>query len=84
MGSIGALCRPLGAHKKSVGRRIITKNNMKRTNGIQAAYDVFLLRVVQVAFGCTAVFNTSNLKEAYAWPLIVLCHCCLASFAEAC
>ena len=32
--------------------------NMKRTNGVLAAYDAFLLRVLQIAFGCTANFNT--------------------------
>ena len=37
--------------------------NMKRTNGVQAAYDTFLLRVLLVAFRCGAVFNAS--KEAY-------------------
>ena len=57
------------------------KNNMKRQNGVRAAYDAFLLRALQAAFGHTAVVNTS--KEAYLWPLIVLCHCCLASFTEA-
>ena len=53
---------------------------MKRTNGVQAAYDAFLLHVLQVAFGSAAIFNTS--KEAYPWPLSVLCHRCLASFSE--
>ena len=57
------------------------KKNMKRTNGVRAAYDTFLLRELQVAFGCAADFNTY--KEAYPWPLIVLCHCRLASFTEA-
>ena len=33
------------------------------------------------AFGCVAIVNTS--KEAYPWPLIVLCYYCLASFTEA-
>ena len=56
------------------------KKNMNRTNGVRAAYDAFLLRELQVAFGCAADFNTS--KEAYPWPLIVLCHCRLASFTE--
>ena len=42
---------------------------MKRQDGVQAAYDAFLLRVLQVAFGYAAVVNTS--KEAYPWPLIV-------------
>ena len=42
---------------------------MKRTNGVRAAYDAFLLRELQVAFGCVADFNTS--KEAYPWPLII-------------
>ena len=56
------------------------KNNMKRTNGVRAAYDAFLLRELQVAFGYAVIVNTS--KEAYPWPLIVLSHCCLASFAE--
>ena len=54
---------------------------MKRTNGVRTAYDAFLSRVLQVDFGCAAVFNA--FKEAYPWPLIVLCHHCLASFAEA-
>ena len=53
----------------SVGRRIRIII-MKRTNGVRAAYDAFLLRVLHVAFGYPAVFNTS--KEAYPWPLIVL------------
>ena len=57
------------------------KNNMKRQNGVRAAYDTFLLHAHQVAFGYAAVVNTS--KEAYLWPLIVLCHCRLASFTEA-
>ena len=53
---------------------------------VGAAYDVFLLRALQVeletvAFGYTAVVNT--LKEAFPGPLIVLCHCLLASFTEA-
>ena len=47
------------------------KNNMKRLNGVREAYDAFHLRALQVAFGCTAVFNTS--KEAYLLLLIVLC-----------
>ena len=55
---------------------------MKRTNGVRAAYDASLLHALQAEFGCAAIFNTSN--EAYPWPLIVLCHRCLASFAEAC
>ena len=55
--------------------------NMKRTNGVRAAHDTFLLRALQTDFGCAAVFNTSN--EAYPWPLIVLCHRHLSSFAEA-
>ena len=54
---------------------------MKRTNGERAAYDALLLCVLQVAFGCATVFNTS--KEPYPWPLIVLCHRRLASSAEA-
>ena len=54
---------------------------MKRQNVVRAAYDAFLLRALQVAFGYDAVVNTS--KEAYPWPLIVLCHCRLASFAGA-
>ena len=54
---------------------------MKRTNWVRAAYDAFLLRVLQVDFGCAALFNTSN--EAYLWPSIVICRCHLASFAEA-
>ena len=33
------------------------KKNMKRTNGVLAAYDAFLLRVLQVVFGCTADFT---------------------------
>ena len=41
---------------------------MKRTNGVRAAYDAFLLRELQVAFGRAADFNTS--KEAYPWPLL--------------
>ena len=57
------------------------KKNMKRQNGVRAAYDAFLLRTLQVAFGYAAVVNTS--KEAYPWPLIVLCHRRLASFTEA-
>ena len=57
------------------------KNNMKRQNGVRAAYDAFLLRALQGAFGYAAVVNTS--KEAYPWSLIVLSHCCLTSFAEA-
>ena len=57
------------------------KNNMKRENRVRAAYDAFLLRAFHVAFGHTAVVNTA--KEAYLWPLIVLCHCRLASFTEA-
>ena len=53
---------------------------------VGAAYDVSLLRALQVeletvAFGYTAVVNT--LKEAFPGPLIVLCHCLLASFTEA-
>ena len=40
----------------------------------------FTLHALQVAFGYAAVVNTS--KEAYTWPLIVLSHCRLASFAE--
>ena len=56
--------------------------NMKRQNGpVRAAYDAFLLHELQIVFGCTADFNTS--KETYPWPLIVLCHCSLTSFAEA-
>ena len=57
------------------------KNNMKRLNGGRAAYDAFLLRAFYVVFGYAADFNTS--KEAYPWPLIVLCHCRLASCTEA-
>ena len=57
-------------------------NSMKRTNVVRADYDAFLLCVLQVTFGYAAVFETS--KEAYLWPLIVLRHHCLASFAEAC
>ena len=38
------------------------ENNVKRQNGVQAAYDAFLLRALQVAFGYAAVVNTS--KEA--------------------
>ena len=53
---------------------------MNRTNGVQVAYDAFLLHVLQVAFGYAAVFNSS--KEAYLWPLTILCHHCLASFAK--
>ena len=60
LGFVGALCWALGAHKNSVGRRRILI--MKRANGVQAAYDAFLLRVLQVTFGCAAIFNTS--KEA--------------------
>ena len=83
MGSIGALCCALGARKISVGRRIILRIIiMKRTNGVRTAYDAFLLRELQVSFGCAADFNTA--KEAYPWPLIVPCHRQLASFAEAC
>ena len=55
--------------------------NMKRTNGVRAAYDAFVLRALQTDFGCAAVFDTSN--EAYPWPLIVLRHRCLSSFTEA-
>ena len=40
--------------------------NMTRQNGVRAAYDTFLVRELQVAFGCAADFNTS--KEAYPWP----------------
>ena len=56
------------------------RNNMKRINGVRAAYDAFLLRELQVAYGCAAIVNTS--EEAYPWPLIVLYHCRLASFTE--
>ena len=45
---------------------IIIKNNMKRTNGVRAAYYAFLLRELRVTFGCAADFSTS--KEAYPWP----------------
>ena len=55
--------------------------NMKRQNGVRAAYHAFLLRELQVAFGYDAVVNTS--KEAYPRPLILRCHCRLASFTEA-
>ena len=64
-------------------RKFIGKNkeNMKRINGVQAAFDAFLLRVLQVAFGFAAIFKTS--KEAYLRPFqIDLCHHRLASFAE--
>ena len=54
----------LGTHPK--GGHSASKNNMKRTNGVRAAYDTFLLRELQVTFGCAADFNTS--KEAYPWP----------------
>ena len=54
------------------------KEIMKRQNGVRAAYDAFLLGELQVAFGCAADFNTSN----GPWPLIILCHCHLASFTE--
>ena len=54
---------------------------MKRQNGVRAAYDAVLLRALRVAFGYAAVVNTS--KETYLRPLIVLCHCRLASFTEA-
>ena len=76
-------CHALGARKNTVGRRIRIANiaNAKRTNGVRAAYDAFLLHALQTDFGCAAVFNTSN--EAYPWPLIVLCHCRLSGFAEA-
>ena len=60
----------------------MNKNNMKRTNGVRAADDAFLLHLFQDAFGCAVIFNTS--KEAYLWPSIVLRHRCLASFTEAC
>ena len=66
----------LGTHPKGEH----SANNMKRTNGVRAAYDTFLLRGFQVAFGCAADFNIS--KEAYPCPLIVVCHRRLASFAE--
>ena len=68
MGLIVALCRALGVRKNSVGRRIILIIIiiMKRTNGVRAAYDAFLLRELQVTFGHAADFNTS--KEAYPWP----------------
>ena len=56
------------------------EENMKRQNGVRAAYDAFLLRALQVAFGYAAVINTS--KEAYPWPLIGLCHYRLARFTE--
>ena len=56
------------------------KNNMKRQNGVQAAYDAFLLHALQVVFGYAAAVNTS--KEAYPLPIIVLYHCRLASFTE--
>ena len=45
---------------------IKNKNNMKRINRVRAAYDAFLLRLLQVTFGCAADFNTSN--KAYPWP----------------
>ena len=55
---------------------------MKRTNGVQVAYDAFLLHALQADFGCAVVFNTLN--EAYLCPSIVLRHHHLASFIEAC
>ena len=39
--------------------------NMKRQNRVRAAYNAFLLRVLQVAFGYAAVLNTS--KESMAF-----------------
>ena len=36
----------------------IKNKSMKRTNGVLAAYDAFLLRELQVAFGCAAVVYT--------------------------
>ena len=52
--------------QKFCGKENNIKNNMKRTNGVQAAYDAFLLCELQVTFGCAADFNTS--KEDYPWP----------------
>ena len=57
------------------------KNNMKRQNGVRAAYDAFVLHALQVVFGHAAIVNAS--KEACPWPLIFLCHCRLGSFTEA-
>ena len=53
---------------RSVQKFCGKENNkiMKRQNGVQAAYDAFHLRELQVAFGCAADFDTS--KEAYPWP----------------
>ena len=62
-------------------RKFIRKKYMKRTNGVQAAYDAILLHVLQADFGYAAIFNT--LKEAGPWPSSVLCWRRLASFAEA-
>ena len=53
---------------------------MKVQNGIQTAYNAFLIHAFQVGFGCTDIFNAS--KEAYPGPLI-LCRHCLASSAQA-
>ena len=47
----------------SLGLAPIKDKDMKRTNGVRAAYDTFLLRALQVAFGYAAIVNTS--KEAY-------------------
>ena len=53
---------------------------MKRTNGVRAAYDAFLLRLPLGALP----FSIHPNKPIHPWPLIVLCCHCSASFAEAC
>ena len=49
-------------HIQGHGQRVNDKN-MKRQNGVRAAYVAFLLRALQAGFGCAAVLNT--LQEAY-------------------
>ena len=61
---------------------IKTNKNMKRTNGVRAAYDAFSYVYFRLPLGALlSLINTS--KVAYPWPLIVCCHRCLASFSEA-
>ena len=85
MGSIGALCSALGARKNSAGRRIIIiKNNdyEKKQMGYEQPRPMTLFSYMNSRLPLGAL-PTSISKEAYPWPLTVVCHRRLASFTEA-